>query len=72
MKPGKRSFFYIGAGRNSADHTIPIRHWVGLYHTFQGGCDSPGDEVDDTAPEANPVFGCPTSSDTCPGGDIDP
>ncbi|KAF9647707.1 zincin [Thelephora ganbajun] len=47
-------------------------HWVGLYHTFQGGCNPPDDYVDDTAPEANPVFGCPASSFSCPGGAPDP
>jgi Pregnancy-associated plasma protein-A len=44
-----------------------VGHWVGLYHTFEGGCTPPGDEVADTPFEASPNFGpANPSRDTCP------
>lgn len=67
------TILYAAFGRNSGlppydqgrTATHEVGHWLGLFHTFEGGCANPaqchqnGDLICDTNPEDQPVFGCP-------------
>ena len=51
--------------------THEIGHYLGLYHTFDGGCGSSsncygtGDLICDTNSQSSPTWGCPNNSSSC-------
>lgn len=55
--------------------THEVGHYLGLWHTFDGGCGSSsacyttGDLICDTNPESQPYFGCGSSYSSCGSSD---
>lgn len=47
--------------------THEVGHWLGLFHTFQGGCDANGDQCGDTPPVEGTFTNanCPANGNSC-------
>jgi len=62
---------YVGSSNETLSHEAG--HYFYLFHTFQGGCQAPGDAVDDTPyQDDNDSYPCVESTNSCedqPGND---
>lgn len=53
-------------GYNRGDTAVhEVGHWLGLFHTFEGGCEGPGDMVDDTPSQSEASSACDEAKDSC-------
>ena len=57
----------IASGSAGRTATHEVGHWLGLFHTFQGGCNGGfgAENIDDTPPTADQNFGCPIGLNSC-------
>lgn len=69
--PGSTAFYNDGCTmrsdvyNNGQTTTHEVGHWLGLFHTFQDGCDPVNDMVSDTPALIN-SWSCNTNDDSCP------